>query len=55
MIEKSFSVCEKTTHNLQKVKNDKFLRNILQNVNEKIHEDEERLLEQCDKVPFYNM
>ena len=34
--EKSFSVCGITTHNLQKVRNDKFLRSIMQNVNEKI-------------------
>ena len=27
----------------------------MQNVNEKVHEEEERLLEECDKDPFYNM
>ena len=36
MIEKSFSVCGITTHNPQKVRNDEFLRSIMQNVNEKI-------------------
>ena len=55
MIEKSFSVCGITTHNLQKVRNDEFLRSIMQNVNEKIHEEEEGLLAECDKDPFYNM
>ena len=37
------------------VRNDKFLGSIMQNINEKIHEEEEGLLEQCDKGPFYNM
>ena len=55
MIEKSFSVCGITTHNLQKVRNDEFLRSIMQNVNEKIHEEEEGLLEECDKDSFDNM
>ena len=36
MMKKSFSVCEIRTHNLQKVRNDEFLRSIMQNVNEKI-------------------
>ena len=31
-----------------------FLRSIMQNVNEKIHE-EDGLLEECDEDPFYNM
>ena len=35
--------------------NDEFLRSIMQNVNEKIHEEEEGLLEECDEDPFYNM
>ena len=52
MIEKSFSVCGITTHNLQKVRNDEFLRGIMQNVNEKIHEEEEGLLEKCDEDPY---
>ena len=52
MIEKSFSVCGITTHNLQKVRNDEFLRSIMQNVNEKIHEEEEGLLEKCDEDPY---
>ena len=47
--------CGIRTHNLQKVRNDKFLGSIMQNINEKIHEEEEGLLEQCDKGPFYNM
>ena len=55
MIEKSFFVCRITTHNLQKVRNDKFLRSIMQNVNEKIREEEEELLEECDEDPFYKM
>ena len=55
MIEKSFSVSGITTHNPQKVRNDQFLRSIMQNVNEKIHEEEEGLLEECDEDPFYNM
>ena len=29
--------------------------NIMQNVNEKIHEEEEGLLEEWDEDPFYNM
>ena len=55
MIEKSFSVCGITTHNPQKVRNDEFLRSIMQNVNEKIHEEEKGLLQECDEDPFYNM
>ena len=55
MKEKSFSVCGITTHNPQKVRNDKFLRSIMQNVNEKVHEEEEGLLEECEEDPFYNM
>ena len=55
MMEKSFSVCEIRTHNLQKVRNDEFLRSIMQNVNENIHEEEERLLEECNEGLFYNM
>ena len=35
MIEKSFSVCGITTHNPQNVRNDQFLRSIMQNVSEK--------------------
>ena len=27
----------------------------MQNVNEKIHEEEEGLLEECDEEPFFNM
>ena len=52
---KVFSVCGITTHKLQKVRNDKFLRSIMQNLNEKIHEEEKGLLEECDEDPFYNM
>ena len=55
MIEKLFSVCGITTHNPQKVWNDKFLRRIMQHVNEKIHEEEEGLLEEWDVDPFCNM
>ena len=44
MIEKSFSVCGIITHNPQNVRNDEFLRSIMQKVNEKIHEEEEGLL-----------
>ena len=55
MIENSFSVCEIITQNPQKVRNDEFLRSIMQNVNEKIHEEEERLLDECNEDPFYNM
>ena len=55
MIEKSFSVCGITTHNPQKVRNDKFLRSIMQNVNEKVHEEEDGLLEECVEDPFCNM
>ena len=54
-IEKSFSVCGITTHNPQKVRNDEFLRSIIQNVNKKIHEEKEGLLEECDKDPLYNI
>ena len=53
MIEKSFSVCGITTHNLQKVRNDESLRSIMQNVNEKFQE--EGLLEESKEDPFYNM
>ena len=55
MIENTFSVCGITTHNPQKVTNDEFLRSIMQNVNEKIHQEEEGLLEECNEGPFYNM
>ena len=54
MMEKYFSVCGVTTQNPRKMTNDKFLRSIMQNVNQKIHEEEE-LLEECDEDPFYNM
>ena len=53
MIEKSFSACEIITHNPQKVRNNKFCR--MQNASEKIHEEEEGLLAECDEDPFYNM
>ena len=53
MIETSFSVCGITTHNPQKVRNDEFLRSIIQNNNEKIHEV--GLLEESDEDPYYNM
>ena len=55
MIEKSFSVCGITTQNPQKVRIDEFLRSIMQNVNEKTHEEEKGLLEECKEDPFYNM
>ena len=55
MIEKSFSVCGIITHNPQKVRNDEFLRSLMQNVNEKTHEKEEGLIKKCDEDPFYNM
>ena len=55
MTEKSFSVCGIITHNPQKVRNDEFLRSLMQNVNEKIHEKEEGLIKECDEDPFYNM
>ena len=54
MIEKYFSVCGITTHNPQKVRNDELLRSMKQYVNEKIHEEEEGLLEECDEDPFCN-
>ena len=52
---KFFSVCGITTQNPQKVRNDEFLRSIMQNVKEKIHEEEEGLLEECDEDPFCDM
>ena len=55
MIEKSFLVCGITTQNPQKVRIDDFLRNIMQNVNEETHEEEEGQLEECNEDPFYNM
>ena len=55
MIEKSFSVSGITTHNPQKVRNDQFLRSIMQNVNEKINEEDEGVLEECDEDPSCNM
>ena len=55
MTEKYFSVCGITTHNPHKVINDEFLRSIMQNVNEKIYEEEEGLLEECDEGPFYSI
>ena len=55
MKEKSFPVCGITTHNPQKVGNDEFLRSIMQNVNKKIHEEGEGLLEECDEDPFCNV
>ena len=53
-IEKCFSVCGITTHNPQKVRDQEFLTSVMQNVTDKIHE-EEVLLEWCDKDLFYNM
>ena len=55
MTGKSFFVCGITTHNPQKLRNDEILRSIMQNVNEKICEEQEGLFEECDKDPFYNM
>ena len=55
MTEKSFSVCGIRTHNPQKLRNDEILRSIMQNVNEKIREEQEGLFEECDEDPFYNM
>ena len=55
MMEKSFSVCGIRTHNLHKVRNDEFLGSIMQNINEKIHDEEEGLLEECDEGSFCNM
>ena len=55
LIEKCFSVCGITTHNPQKVRDQEFLRSVMQNVTDKIHEEEEVLLEGCDKDLFYNM
>ena len=40
MIEKSFSVCGITIHNPRKVRNNEFLRSIMQNARENIHEEE---------------
>ena len=54
MIEKSFYVCEITTYNPQKVRIDEFLRSLMHDVNETIHEEEEGLLEECDENPFYS-
>ena len=51
----SFSVCGITTHDPQKVRNDESLRSIMENINEKIHKEEEGLLEECDEDPFFNM
>ena len=50
MIEKSFSVCGITIHNLQKVRNDECLRSIMQNVNEQFHEEEEDYLKNATKI-----
>ena len=55
MTEKSLSVCGIRTHNPRKLRNDEILRSIMQNVNEKIREEQEGLFEECDEDPFYNM
>ena len=52
MIEKSFAVCGITTHDPQKVRNDEILMSIMQNVNEKIHEEAEELVEECNEDPL---
>ena len=40
LIEKCFSVCGITTHNPQKVRDQEFLTSVMQNVTDKIHEEE---------------
>ena len=50
MIKNSFSVCGITTNDSGKVRNDEFLKKIINSVKEKLSDEEEELLE--DEDPF---
>ena len=50
MIKNSFSVCGITTNDPGKVRNDEFLKKIINSVKEKLSDEEEKLLE--DEDPF---
>ena len=50
MTENSFRVCGITTNNPGKVRNDEFLKNIMDFVKDKLADEEEELLE--DEDPF---
>ena len=48
MIENSFRVCEITTNDPGKVRNDEFLKKIMNSVKDKLTDEEEELLEDED-------
>ena len=50
VIENSFRVCGITTNDLDKVRNDEFLKKIMKPVNDKLADEEKELLE--DEDPF---
>ena len=50
MIKGSFSVCGITTTDQNKIRNDEFLKQIMQSVNEKLLNNEEQILD--DEDPF---
>ena len=50
MIKDSFSVCGITTTDQNKIRNDEFLKQIMQSVNEKLLNNEEQILD--DEDPF---
>ena len=50
MIENSFRVCEITTNDLGKVRNDEFLKNIMNFVEDKFLDEEEERLEGEDPL-----
>ena len=50
MIENSFRVCGITTNDLDKVRNDEFLKKIMKSVKDKLADEEKELLE--DEDPF---
>ena len=50
VIENSFRVCEITTNNPNKVRNDEFLEKVMNSVKDKLADEEEELLD--DKDPF---
>ena len=50
VIENSFHVCDITANNPDKVRNDEFLKKIMNSVKDKLADEEEELLE--DEDPF---
>ena len=55
MIENSFRVCEITKNDPGKVRNDEFLKKIMNSVKDKLTDEEEELLEDEDPFSYYNI